>query len=76
MAGQAAVEAQGAPEQAVSAAPQGQQVPLEVLRQSQWVAVEVGELPEQAERSQVATSQSSSLRNKKTKTLSERQIWM
>lgn len=44
----------GAAEQAVGTAPQGQQVPLEVLEQSQRVAAEVGELPEQAERGQVA----------------------
>lgn len=47
-------ETNGAPVQAVGAAPQGQQVPLEVLEQSQRVAAEVGELAEQAERGQVA----------------------
>lgn len=52
--GEAAAETHGAPVQAVCAASQSQQVPLEVLEQSQRVAAEVCELAEQAERGQVA----------------------
>lgn len=46
-------KAHNAPGQAVGAAPQDQQVPLQILEQSQRVSTEVSELPEQGERGQM-----------------------